>query len=71
MGLALVAQMANLSIFGFGELEKRSAYRRVVNKCIDEFSLSAKSGTIKQVVTTEIEDIKAKTEQIRKPSIAP
>jgi hypothetical protein len=38
-----------------GELEKRTAYRRVVNKCIDEFSLRSKPATIKRIVEAELE----------------
>jgi len=36
-----------------GELEKRSAYRRVVNKCIEEFSLSSPPGTVQQILGKE------------------
>jgi hypothetical protein len=45
-----------------GEIEKRSAYRKVVNKCIDQFSLSAKPGTIREIVTTEAEGIQKQPE---------
>jgi hypothetical protein len=38
-----------------GDLEKRAAYRRVVNKCIDEFSLASKPGAIKNVIEAELE----------------
>jgi hypothetical protein len=45
-----------------GEVEKRVAYRKVVNKCIDEFSLSARPGTIKNVMTKEIEGLEQRAE---------
>lgn len=45
-----------------GEMEKRVAYRKVVNKCIDEFSLSAQRGTIKNIVTEEMRDLEQRAE---------
>ena len=39
-----------------GEIERRSAYRRVVNKCIEEFSLSAGPGGIKEIIKQEIDE---------------
>ena len=33
-----------------GELEKRQAYRKLVNKCIDEFSVSTKSRALDSVI---------------------
>ena len=38
-----------------GELERRMAYRKIVNKCIEEFSLSARPGVIQQVIAEEVE----------------
>jgi hypothetical protein len=43
-----------------GELEKRQAYRRVVNKCIDEFSLTAKSGGVESVIAQATQAAKRK-----------
>jgi len=37
-----------------GEAERRAAYREIVNKCIAEFSLSARPGLIKGIVRDEI-----------------
>lgn len=39
-----------------GESERRVAYRRVVNKCIDQFSLASKPGTISGIVAGEVEE---------------
>jgi hypothetical protein len=36
-----------------GELEKRSAYRQVVNKCIEQFSLSGKPRPISEILAEE------------------
>lgn len=45
-----------------GEAEKRSAYRRVVNKCIDQFALSSKPGKINEILGSEVEDVRSETE---------
>lgn len=45
-----------------GELEKRAAYRKVVNKCIEEFSLTAKPGAIRSIVVGELEAVHDRTE---------
>ena len=45
-----------------GEQEKRSAYRKVVNKCIEEFSLSSRPGTIQRVLEKEAEQDTSKAD---------
>jgi hypothetical protein len=44
-----------------GELEKRQAYRRVVNKCIEEFSLSTRSGGVESAIAQATRDAKRRT----------
>jgi hypothetical protein len=44
-----------------GELEKRQAYRRVVNKCIEEFSLSTKSRGVESAIAQATRDAKRRT----------
>lgn len=43
-----------------GEAEKRSSYRKVVNKCIEEFSLSMPRGTIRHLLVKEVEGASVK-----------
>jgi hypothetical protein len=45
-----------------GELEKQAAYRKLVNKCIDDFSLSASPGKIKSDPRSEVEAVPGHTE---------
>lgn len=45
-----------------GEIEKRIAYRRLVNKCIDQFTLSGKPGKIADTLAAETEDIRNQAE---------
>jgi len=45
-----------------GELEKRSAYRQVVNKCIEQFSLSGKPRPISEILAEEFERRRERTE---------
>ncbi len=46
-----------------GELEKRMAYRKVVNKCIDEFSLNARNGSLKEILENEIAQVSDEKKQ--------
>jgi hypothetical protein len=41
-----------------GEVEKRAAYRKLVNRCIDDFSLSNGPGKVKGILGSEIEAVR-------------
>ena len=56
--LESLLQLIELS--NIGELEKRQAYRRLVNKCIEEFSLSSKSGAVELVIAQATQAAKQK-----------
>jgi hypothetical protein len=45
-----------------GQLERRMAYRKLINKCIDELSLSARPGTMRGEIRSEIDEIRSETE---------
>lgn len=47
-----------------GALEKRTAYRRVVNKCIEEFSLSVPPGQTRAVLLNELKAAEDQTDTV-------